>query len=476
MKKNGKRETGNGKRTGAEILLAAVALLAPLIARGGVYRNTKHGDALNGVQRLSEEARGECSQCHDEHASRQGVPTGGPWQYLLFAQNDDALCFTCHNISGTLSIYQGSVPYNNSSHGLSGSMVWPGPTPPGRFSSDAGKCVNCHDPHGSSDASGRIPAMTFAREEALCLACHDGSPAQSNVASQFAKSYRHPIALSGKHDEAEGGDSSKFGAAPSNNRHSECVDCHNPHVAQTDRFPPTPPLASNRLIGVSRIRVVNGLPGTRPSYTYSGPGDTFSPNEYEICFKCHSSWTSQPAGQSDLATLFNPNNKSFHPVEGAGSNNIHPGAFANGWDSRRLTSCTDCHSSDDGTVRGAHGSAYAHILKKNYPAAAGGPSSSSDLCFDCHNYSVYADRSAPDTVQGDSRFNLPKTASGHAFHVGQQGITCYACHESHGSATVPALVATGRNPGVVSYSQTSTGGTCAATCHGPATYTVNYAR
>jgi predicted CXXCH cytochrome family protein len=454
-------------------MAGVVLLLSATAWAGGVYRQTKHGDPVNGVQRLTDESPGECSQCHDEHASRQGAATSGPWPYLLFASDDNALCYTCHNISGSLSIYQGSVPYGNSSHGLSSTMVWPGPTPPGRSSSDAGKCVNCHDAHGASDASGQIPAMTFAREEALCNACHNGSVARADVASEFRKLYRHPIELTGRHSEAEGADPAKFAAAPVNNRHSECADCHNSHVAQPDSLPPAPPSASNRLLGVSRIRVLNGPAGARPAYTYSGPGDLVSPNEYELCFKCHSSWTTLPLGLPDLAVLFNPANPSFHPVEAAGKNNIHPGAFANGWDSMRMAACTDCHSSDDG-VRGAHGSSYEHILKKSYPVVTGSPSSSTDLCFDCHNYSVYGDPNASGTVQAESRFNMPKT-SGHAFHAGS-GVRCYACHESHGSATLPALIFTGRNPGVVSYSQSSSGGTCLPTCHSAATYTVNYAR
>ena len=462
--------------TKSGLLFALLALAAPIALAGGVYKNTKHGDPATGVQRLADEGRGECSQCHDEHASRQGIPTTGPWPYLLFARDDNALCATCHNTSGSLSIYQGNVPFANSSHGVSGSMVWPGPTPPGRVSSDAGKCVNCHDPHGGSDASGQIPAMDFAREESLCLACHDGSPANTNIASQLTKTYKHPVSLySGRHDEAEGNNPQKFGAAPTNNRHSECEDCHNPHAAQGDRFPPTPPVASNRLLGVSRLRVVNGPAGTKPSYSYQGPGDSFAPNEYEVCFKCHSSWTTLPGGQPDLAALFNPNNKSYHPVEAAGTNNIHPGAFANGWDSFRMTSCTDCHSSDDTSSRGPHGSANEHILRKNYPTTSGGQPLSTDLCFDCHNYSVYGDPKAGASVQSDSRFNRPKTSSGHSAHAGD-GIGCYACHESHGSVSNGALIALGRNPGVTSYTQTTTGGTCAATCHVAKTYNLNYAR
>src|SRR6266508_4842812 len=176
------------------LLMSAIAL-----AGGGVYRTTKHGDPLNGVQRLPSELRGECAQCHDEHASRGGVATGGPYPYLLFAPDDNLLCLSCHAPTGTLSIWQGDASWNPSSHATSGGAVWPGPVPPSRPNSDAGKRVNCHDPHGQSDAGGVIPAMTFQREESLCYPCHDGSPA-TDIRGQFQKISKHPITTAGKHD------------------------------------------------------------------------------------------------------------------------------------------------------------------------------------------------------------------------------------------------------------------------------------
>jgi hypothetical protein len=74
-----------------------------------------------------------------------------------------------------------------------------------------------------------------------------------------------------------------------------------------------------------------------------------------------------------------------------------------------------------------------------------------------------------------SRFNAPGAVRGHAGHVGLQ-IPCYACHTTHGSTTLPHLIVTGRNPGILSYSESPTGGTCTATCHVARTYNTNYAR
>lgn len=467
------------KKIVAVVAGGVIAASAPslLLAKGGAYTSTRHGNPVTGVNRIFTEPAGSCSQCHYEHASYDGASTGGPYDYALFAADDNTLCYTCHNLQSITAIYQGATVYNQSSHALSNATVWPGPNPPSRPGSDAGKCVNCHNPHGVKDAWGVIPNLGFLREENLCLGCHGAYPASKNILLQVQKSYRHPVSQSGLHAAGEG-DPARYGISPANRRHAECEDCHNPHYAKADPLQPAPPVATNRIVGVSRVKVNNGAAGTVPVFSPAAAGDTTFVREYEICFKCHSSWTTQPVGQTDLPVFFNPNNPSFHPVEAQGKNlNIRAGAFVNGWTATSQMYCTDCHTSDDTTVRGPHGSTYRYILKKNYVASSGPlPMGPDDLCFDCHQFGSYADGSAPAATMGLSRFNPPAYASGHTFHVSGQGYPCYACHGSHGSTTQPGLIMTGRTPGLISYTQTADGGTCTPTCHGPRTYSINYPR
>ena len=75
-----------------------------------------------------------------------------------------------------------------------------------------------------------------------------------------------------------------------------------------------------------------------------------------------------------------------------------------------------------------------------------------------------------------SRFNPPTYSRGHTYHVDGRRYTCYACHDSHGSADRPSLIVIGRSPGIDTYSQTSNGGSCNPTCHGNENYSINYAR
>jgi predicted CXXCH cytochrome family protein len=442
----------------------------PAAPSASVYSQTRHGDPRRGVMRIASDPTGDCAQCHGEHE--------GAYPYLLFAPNTNALCFVCHNIEGSAGIYPGSAAYNQSSHAVSGRTVWPGRTPAARRPADAGKCLNCHDPHGAADTAGLIPSLLVVREESLCLACHNGSQAVKDVRSQFLKPFRHPISVSGRHQESENSPES-FAASPTNNRHSECEDCHNPHWARPDPYPVSAPNAPGDLLGASRVRVTNGPAGSRPIYTWKGPEETVTfPFEYELCFKCHSSWTTLPAGKEDLALSLNPANPSYHPVEAAGRNrNIRAEAFAEGWSADRLTYCSDCHGSDDPSIVGPHGSVYRYLLKKAYATTAFRQGMArTDLCFDCHAYAAYADPSADTRTAAASRFNPPASARGHAYHVGSLGLSCYACHQSHGSTRYPALLGAGRSPGLTGFTATASGGTCTSTCHGVRTYAVNYRR
>jgi predicted CXXCH cytochrome family protein len=438
----------------------------------GVFNETTHGRSDIGVNRVSDAPRGSCGQCHVESSGPVKFPKG------LWRENDNELCYTCHRNVNFSGVYPGLEVYETSNHNTDPRFAWPGPVPPPRWEPGAaGKCLNCHNPHGRKDRLGVIPSMLVAREEELCLTCHDGSPSVRDIAREIRKPYNHPAIYSlGKHRADEGGDPARYSYV-GGNRHAECGDCHNAHATSGDPLPPIPPTASNRNARVGRVRAMNGGAGTIPQYEYRAAFDTSSPAlEYEICFKCHSSWTQQPPGQQDMARLFNTNNASFHPVEGAGKNLfIRPEAFAGGRSAVSTIFCGDCHGSDDSNIRGPHGSQFANILRRSYEARSANRTVTRDeLCFICHNFDTYLNPSAPFT--GASRFNAPASPSGHTFHVGQRNIPCYACHDSHGSPRFPALIVTGRSPGIVSFSVNASGGSCLPTCHGSRPYQINYPR
>jgi predicted CXXCH cytochrome family protein len=446
---------------------------------GGVYRMTAHGDSAAGVLRVEGLPRGDCAHCHEFHGTDVS-----PFDFMLWREDDNDLCFTCHSTESSSGIFPGLFAYQQCAHRTSFNMIWPGPQPSARTEPGAnGKCVNCHDPHGSSDFSGLIDALVFSREETLCFTCHDGSPAEADIYSDFLWSFRHPAPdFSGRHTTDEGADPSKFGFWPQDNRHSECSDCHNAHRMEIPAFPPSAPDLPPSLVGVSRILVTNSTAGTVPIYTFVPANDTTTvpAAEYQICFKCHSSWTTQPTGQADLSILLNPHNASYHPVEAQGADvGIHPLSFAGGWGTASATYCSDCHRSNSSGLRGPHGSEFEDILAGPYPASSvEREPQPDDFCFLCHNFDTYANKEASETVTGYSRWNEPEESKGHTYHVEKKGIHCYSCHDSHGSPQFPHLIVVGRKPGLNSYThepyEEPNGGRCFPTCHGDRSYGTNY--
>jgi len=457
-------------------LLAAVdAAPAPVSAPSG-GAGLRTNEDISRTLALGPHA-GECDRCHSMHS-------GGsiPAPYALVGPDDNSLCEGCHSEAWSHGSYGGPLTYFMSAHGSNPAMVWPGPSPPARTEPNArNKCVNCHDPHGRTDAAGLIPSLLYVREEGTCLTCHDGTPAQTNVRTQTMKAFRHPTTdYTGRHSGPMESQPTDFGTTPFNRRHAECEDCHNAHVARSDQSFTDPDRPSNTLLGTSRVVPLYGLAGAAPAYQFVTGEDTLTgpPSEAQVCFKCHSSWTSQPSGQTDLPRVLNPSNPSFHPVEDMGRNTlIQAAAFTPGWSTMSRTGCGDCHGDDFNNSAGPHGSNYRYILRRPYTASSAiRTMTSGELCFSCHAYDVYANPSSSDAVRAASRFNKPGVDKGHAEHVGDKRVPCYTCHVTHGSTTQKHLIATGRFPGLNAYTEAPAGGSCTPSCHGLETYAVNYAR
>ncbi len=446
----------------AALAAIAIVLLAPDAgAAGGAYKETAHGDKEQGVRRQRGVTPGACSHCH----SRPIGAVRGSGEMTLFAPNDNTLCFTCH--AETRGSFTGRARFSRSAHGLETGLAWPGPEPRARPTTDGGKCLNCHDPHGVRDGAGVIPDMLRLRGEALCLGCHGGGRGSKDVGAAFRQPYHHP--LTGGQGPATSTLRSTGLATAGAPAAAGCSACHNPHVeavAATQRRAPAPPPS---LQGVAHVRVTSGAPGSEPS-TVPVPADDATPAaEHEVCFGCHAKVTARGGGSGarlSVAAQFNPANASFHPVLAqARSTDLDRAAFANGWTADRQVYCSDCHSGDDGRVRGPHGSSYEHILKKRYPTVRGEKMVANDLCFDCHAFKTYGDPAGGAAVDR-SRF------PGHASHVAR-GDGCFVCHESHGAATQPTLIAL-RTPGITSFKPDMQGGSCTVSCHRTAPPSAKY--
>jgi len=370
-------------------------------------------------------------------------------------------------------------------------------------------CAACHRPHS---AVGPDLRGSWA-EEQVCFTCHTANNpiGATNVQSAFISPpqnnntaiYRHNVSMAnGVHQINE----NNPGSFTSGNRHVECEDCHEPHEAT--RGPASAPAIPLVMIAVS---------GADPNWSGVGAPGSYNwlpqaSREYQICFKCHSSYTSLPnyipdgwngsalvanglgkltstdpnqvQDNRDLAQEFNPYNASFHPLAAQGRNQSIPAAsFVNGWSQSNLVYCSSCHNNPNAVSQGLgpHGSPLLHILlgTTNYTSVDGRVPASGEVCFNCHSYNTYV------TLSSTTNTNFRKGGDNlHRLHASENA-TCYTCHDTHGSeqlhlinfnaAYVSPLNGTNSQSAWVEITSGNGGGGCFITCHNkihnPLTYT-----
>lgn len=407
-----------------------------------------------------------------------------------------------------------------SGHGSSTTGVNRQPTLYGR-----GECGHCHEAHASQDGDTTLyPYTLFAREENVCWACHTGSVTYAaDARSPFSTSplntatdfYQHPVSslYSGYTPSSHrAGESLPSAFAAGANRHSECTDCHDAHAATNTGSPgnsthieggSTSNRLSPALMGTTGL-VVNawqaaGAPFSNASYTLQRLTSLTTNYGWQICFKCHSTYTTLPtyvvgsgaylagkitsitAGQvqeyRDKGQAFNPSNLSFHPVTAAGQNlNIPAGSFVSPWNVNSKMYCSDCHNKSGTGAAGPHGSTFMHLLEQQQTLQVIQGTFTRNLCLKCHRSQTYVTGADPTTYTNfrDGTNNL------HNQH--ENNAPCYTCHDSHGANNPHLLnfdlaeVSRLSGSTLTSYTMwqtypagsapwAATGGTCNLSCH-----------
>jgi len=430
-------------------LFFLILIYTPIVdATSGAFPYTKHGGATgNGVDRSTTGSwppsgggvyqKGECTHCHEPHASFGGdepypnyanhpsfmTPdeAQGPDPYLLFADNNAKLCWTCHETFqftgkplgwGGYGFYQGMSVYLASTHGdplLNANMLWPGisgatvhprKARPSTLNGVAQKgiCLNCHTPHGILGSEGNaydtdtvpeakqlttsnpsvtkdylIPRQLNVWEEKLCETCHDASgPAINNIQSEIDKrglgGSGHPVddtSLSGGHVVNE--------TFPITTKHVECYDCHNPHVIKS----------SSRVEGLRYVDI-SGV-------TKDPAAGDRQPYVYEICLKCHGDGyaTFIPA-KTYTGAGANPDH-SNHPLRTSTGNPASNNT--NGSNKRLEFNPSSTGSGSDFSPSPSQNTAYHPVASpgRNTSAAiqrqllAGLTPDKTIMCTDCHN-------------------------------------------------------------------------------------------
>jgi predicted CXXCH cytochrome family protein len=389
-------------------------------------------------------------------------------------------------------------------------------------------CAACHSSHTGQNVN---LLASPAPQSSVCFRCHGGTGGStSNVKAQFTASsvpannpataswYSHPALQPSDHVSDRG---TEFAGVL--DRHSECADCHQPHLADATRPTETAGgwTAPGTVAAATGVTVTNGAAGTTPRYTVQ-PSSSL---EYQLCFKCHSGYTQLPTRDPahpswaalDKSVELNPANVSYHPVEAAGRNqstamarSLSGTSPSKTWEFSTSSTirCTSCHGAP-GAIAGAtapgadaqidtHASANRGLLLAPYRdrdlPAMNELYDARDftLCYLCHAESPMVDDSGD--AQPDSNFSF------HGYHLndltysgtggtdiddvnaGQGNAVCSECHfRTHGTALAiggqtPAKGLVNFAPDVRPYNgklsfvpATPTSyGSCTLTCHGRA--------
>jgi len=284
-----------------------------------------------------------------------------------------------------------------------------------------GACIVCHKPHSSKE-----PGLLVKDSRSLCLTCHaevqtegqreghvHGALEQGCTSCHDPHASAHKFQLRERSPElcmkCHQAHFDKLTAAPAHvhgaiQEPDGCLGCHQPH--------------SSQLAGLQR--------GSQPG----------------ICLSCHNRPVQTAAGGTipDMARLLEENPDHHGPI--------------------RDGNCTACHE--------PHAGENFRLLKEEYPAEFYAPFAieSFRLCFRCH---------IPDLVLSASGSGLTEFRDGdrnlHHVHVNRdKGRTCRSCHEVHASKqpshireSVPFGAANWKLP--LNYKKTPEGGSCMPGCH-----------
>lgn len=337
-----------------------------------------------------------------------------------------------------------------------------------------GKCMSCHDPHGSEFKA----ELRGDPNKTLCTMCHHTTDVTNKkyvhgpvavgacTTCHVAHSSDEPKLLQGKPNDlclTCHAETAQVGAGVHLHKALEqgCVNCHDPHA--TDHKHQLVEDSPKLCLSCHQEKFDQMIAGAKVVHA--------AVSQDGGCTSCHSPHSSKlPALQrtNDEATCLKCHDQTMKKSDGKVITNMaklletHPSEHGPIRDGH----CTVCHD--------PHAGKFFSLLSDEYPPTFYAPFSMENykLCFRCHSPDMVTKEDGTGvTMFRDGKRNL------HALHVNKDnGRTCRACHEVHASkrpAHIRESVPYGTSNWMleINYEANEEGGSCAPGCHQAKKYT-----
>ncbi len=339
-------------------------------------------------------AQGDCSGCHNPHASNHG---------MLLDADADAICYNCHDNV----VPEGAV----SSH---------------KVAAD-GNCVSCHDPHSSAN-----PANLVKGGSDLCFDCHK-ELGEKIAANKFGHSPVKKNCLTCHNPHASANNDSLLKA-------EEPAVCLNCHKTDSSSFKLR---HMNYPVEQARCSTCHDPHGSNSGAILAD--NVHEPIQKQMCNQCHN--------EADSAQPFAVKKAGFELCQGCHYDMINE-AFAKNrlhWPLVDETGCINCHtphaSSEPGLLRGnmadVCGSCHADTLARQDRSQTKHQPISDGECSTCHSPHASNNlflREQKSTVDTCAQCHDWQTHSTHP--IGAEVIDprnpnltldCLSCHRTHGT-------------------------------------------
>ena len=448
-----------------------------------------------------------CLNCHDTHAvqgTRRLLREGTDSLSIPKSGGNAALeeaCYTCHSSDGGVLNGQGGgafevpniksdfttslthMPITTSdqqalgeTHDIQNADLIEN-TSKFNLSNRHVECTDCHNPHRV------IKNRIFNNTGGTQAGTHNHAAGHTNVASGVLRGSwgvepvygsnnfdpnNFPISYIVKMGDGGNAASTQVSSSHVTREYQICLKCHSDYAYGT-----TPPSL-----------------GDSGGNTLSGTNDVTEYTNQAIEFQAPASHKGEVTTiDSGASSSYSTNNhRSWHPViDNTGRTQAIRTTNAANWEppwngitdvGNQRMYCSDCHGSntgvgtsapsggENGNPWGPHGSSNNFILKGNWSGNTG-TASPNDLCFKCHDYTLYATRG-----DGSSGFGGSADSNLHSLHADKIGqLRCSWCHVSvpHGwknKAFLVNLNDVGPEAGVVAGTQVRNNTTAAYT-NGP---------